>query len=337
MKKIETCTFLLLFLISFNFYAQRKIQFLDSISNDRIGYVSIDLLNGNGYYGNSEGVTYLDTVNFKSVKFTHISYYDKLELISTMKDTVYLKPKEIALDEVVLTKYFTGKKVEITKSISKGKDSIFCAFGTYGYQIAQFIKFDDAKTYYIDEFSIPIKQDDLYMKINNIKEFSTFLVKLSFHENYNGLPSDNTITESEYISVGKSEIKKGVITYKLVKPIKFAKNGIFSIITFLGQTDNNGDLLLESPHRVLKDKKGKEILFVKYLPIKIPLKESKSDTVNTFSKLFFSKENIYTRITPPISIPMNLVGVDKKEYIENLKRDMPIYYIDFGFKYFYYE
>ena len=125
-----------IFLISQGLYSQSHFRgiVLDSTSGSPISYVNIIRVdNGSGTVSNKNGIfELLSTNNNFVVRFSHISYKAKEYGAKSLKDTIYLAPKDNLIDEVVV--YPPSLKKRLLKSLSQS--------GIYyeNFHIKQFLK-----------------------------------------------------------------------------------------------------------------------------------------------------------------------------------------------------
>lgn len=100
MNKILSITIFLL--LTTNFYSQ-KILVFDSISSKPIPFANIEFSNNRGTITNEDGV--FKGNSDEQIFISHISYETKKVSGLNLKDTIYLKPVSIELDEVVLSNF----------------------------------------------------------------------------------------------------------------------------------------------------------------------------------------------------------------------------------------
>ncbi|WP_396150129.1 hypothetical protein [Flavobacterium sp.] len=325
----------LIFLLYFlKFEAQSlKFQILDSLTNSGIEFVSINLLNGNGFYSDEEGRVTADFSGVQTIELSHVSYENIRINTSEITDVIYLKKNIYQLKEIELSQ--SNKKKYLTEKLQRSNETSACGFGAYGFQLATLIKVNTKKKCFLDEVSIPIVLDKLWMKTNNNFDLPYSIVQISFLENNDGLPSDSLISNPEYFFIDKDVIKNEVIKFKLKSSIEIFDKGIFCSITLIGKADKDGNLVLESPIRRTFFR-NKEVVLTKYLPLQIPLKIDQNGPIS-FSKNSFSKNSKFSKVRPPVSVSIYLSDEDRENRLEEITKEMNNFKINIGFKYHYYE
>jgi hypothetical protein len=310
-----------------------SFQIKDNLTNKGIEYVSIDLLNGKGFYSNEVGLVVADFLGEKTIELSHVSYESRKINIDEIKDVVFLKQKVNQLNEIQLIQ--SGEKLFITKELEKSKSNKACLMGMYGFQIATLITIENEKQCYLNELTIPFKINDMLSQDNDDIKNPYSIIEFSFRNNINGFPSDTLIENPEFYFIDKKTLKKKLIHHSLLNKIKIPNEGVFCTITFLGKADENGNLILENPTRK-SYYNGKEILFTKYLPLEIPLYIDTGKN-KTFSRGSFSEKSVFKKITPPISASLELTNEERTEYINNKIEEMDNFKINIGYKLYYYE
>lgn len=324
----------LLLTVSICFSQKLKFQIKDSLTHKPVEFVSIDLLNGHGFYANEYGEVNLNYHGIEKIQISHLSYETKQIEIKNISDVIYLSQKKNQINEIKITQGI--KKVFLTHKKPKLKDHLFCDFGTYGYELAIPLKVETSdQKCYLDEITIPIRVDDMWMKINNIEKNPLSLIKISFQENVDNLPSDSLLNEPEYYFIDKKTLQRKSIQHKLKKRVMIPKEGLFCLITFLGEANEKGELLIEMP-TYKREINGKEIIFSKYQPLQIPIHEEVSEKI-TLSRNYFSKNSNFKKVFPRITTPSGLSKEETQLYLNNEINKMPNYNIELDYKFYYYE
>lgn len=325
--------FFIFFYSLFGYSQQIKFKVKDSLTNKGIEFVSVNFLNGYGVFSNAKGEVYLDLNGIENIELSHISYHNKTIKTNQIDSIIYLQQNFQSLKEIVVSK--KSKKKYYKENFKIKKNDSYVQFGTYGYQIASLIQIDSSNNSYLDEVYIPIEIDEVWMKVNRLNSIENSIVRISFHENVMNYPSENAIIDSENILIDKKILNKKGISHKLKEGILIPEEGIYCLITFLGKADLDGNLVLEMP--LYKQKyQGKEIDFIKYHPIVIPMNLNvKSDP--TYSRCVFSKDLSFSRLIPTVAVPAKYQGEEKKEYMQSRFSPNDNYSINIGFKYYKYE
>lgn len=331
-----TITLSLVLLISFlNGNSQnQKYIVKDSQTNVQIEFSGINFLNNTGIYTDAKGEFYADATKTPTIIVSHLSYEEKKVDLNNTDSIIYLTPKLISINEIVVESNKLKKQyIDINTSNKKTKN--FAGFGTYGYQLAVLIKpSDTSKKYYLDQISIPIKEDQIWMRINNVKKIPNALVRINFCKNLNNEPSDSLLNYSEYVLLNKKTYKRTSLDHKLNTKISVPKEGLFCIFTLLGKTDDSGNLIVEKP-TYKRNHHGEEIIFMKYLPIQIPLEDDKQ---TSFSRSYFNKENSsYCNISPSFSVPINLASEERDSFIKEKRNELDNFKVPIRYKLYFYE
>lgn len=310
-----------------------SFQIKDSITNKGIEFVSINMLNGKGFYSNENGFVIADFLGEKIIELSHVSYETKRINVSEIVNEVYLKQKVTELNEIQIIQ--SNKKSFISKELDKSKSNKACILGMYGFQIATLIESNTKKRSFLNDLVIPFKVNDMLSEVNNDFETPYSIIEISFRNNINGFPADSLIEKPEFFFIDKKTLRKEIIYYSLINKIMIPDEGIFCIITFIGKADENGQLILENPTRK-SYYKDKEILFTKYLPIEIPLYVD-NGKIKTFCRSSFNKNSLFRKITPPISAPIELNDEERADYLNKKIEEMDNFKINIGYKLYYYE
>ncbi|WP_439130761.1 carboxypeptidase-like regulatory domain-containing protein [Polaribacter sp.] len=175
MKKIFTLIFLQTIILS---YGQKKIYVIDSLTNKEIEYATIkfDKVN-DGTYSNENGIFHLPD-NIKKIEISCLGYKTR-KIVNLPNDTIFLKPKEIQLDEIILKK---NKKIVFGKKKSK----LDIGFSSYSESVI-FAK----KIVFKDNFFITKAHFDI---LNDQKERKfRFLI---YDLNKNLMPNNNILNQN---------------------------------------------------------------------------------------------------------------------------------------------
>jgi len=326
--------YILLLTLSSAIYSQSiRFQVKDSLTKENIEFVSVNLLNGTGFFTNEDGKVVADLSGINTIELSHVSYETKKILAANIGSIIYLQRRINLLNEIQIVgknskKYFTYK----TK---KTKEPSLFGFGTYGAQVAMLIQVDSEKDCFLDEVLIPVKVDELWKKINNIKVDPLSIVRITFNKNVEENPSDSLLQIAKYIFVDKKMLRNEIINFKLPTRIRIPKSGLFCVITMIGKADVNGNLQFEIPTRK-EEIDGKIVSFAKYLPIQIPINELHDDSAD-LSRNFFGTDLHFYKVKPAIAVPRALSKEETVDYLKYESAKMPNYKVGIGYKYFYYE
>lgn len=323
-----------LFISVFQFLNAQDLKFhvVDEISGLKIEFVSINLLNGKGFYGDKNGMVEYNFDGIDEIELSHISYFTKKIKVNSIGADVYLKPKDFSLNEVIIQN--NKEKVYKELKLEHQKSDSFFGFGTYGIQAITKLENPTNKNIYLEEVYIPVQYDEMYMQVNKQSKISNVIVKIDFYE-VNDTLAEFPITESNYAVITNKQIKKGIATIKLKNSIKMDTTGIRFAVTFIGKADDNGNLIFENPN-YFSTFQGKSIKMTKYIPIQIPLLIEKN-TLKTFTRSVFSENQRWIRIVPPISTPFSDSEEERMKKYEEKMNQYPNFTFNLGFKYYFYE
>ena len=100
MKNFLLITIFLFF--TANFYSQ-KILILDSLSNNPVTFANIEFSDNKGIITNEDGIFKVNSS--EQFIISHINYETKNPIDFVLKDTIYLYPISIELDEIVISSF----------------------------------------------------------------------------------------------------------------------------------------------------------------------------------------------------------------------------------------
>lgn len=203
---------LLLFLITFNVFAQEKTisgEIKDSENNSTLEYVNIGIVNKNtGTVSNSKGIFSLklnEKVSFNdTIVFSHVGYESKKIIVNQLNSTnnsIVLKPSENTLKEVVI-KFKQPKPKQFGRS-AKG---LSLMHSNFYYALDKDV---DDRLSREKGMKFKIKKD---CKVNDFNfnitsnEFKSVKFRLNFYKIENDLPT-NLIVDKDIIF----EVKNGFL------------------------------------------------------------------------------------------------------------------------------
>ncbi len=141
--KFYNITIILLFNLSFS---QNKITIADQNTKAPISYVTIAFdKSDNGFFSDKKGTFKFEKlVGVDEINVSCLGYENKLLNINKISDTIFLKPKEIDLPEII----FSNKKKKLkTKKIKDNAHNNFLVghMVAIGEELAYLIKTDNGK------------------------------------------------------------------------------------------------------------------------------------------------------------------------------------------------
>ena len=335
---LTTVRLTLFLTVSMMFSQSREIQIKNSLTNEKISFVSISMGSGTGFYSDSNGKFRISESENRIATLQHEDYIPTTVKFDTIKNTITLDPKPIELQEVKMPIQSRKRKYIKVKPIKISKNHPHAAFGTFGFEVAVLIRSNqNDKIRYISKVSIPFELDDLWMKINKLRDPPSILIKITFFQNNLNYPDEEKpISESEYFHVDARDIVKGRSTVKLINPIKIPNDGVYMVVTFLGKTNNEGDLIIESPSRI-EEYNQRRIVFQNYIPIQLPLAVGLNFEKSLARNFFNTIDKKFYKVTPPLSLD-KLTDVEKTQTdLRLLSQQCPDYYVPIELTLFSYE
>ncbi|CAH0336183.1 hypothetical protein FVB9288_01858 [Flavobacterium sp. CECT 9288] len=319
MKKLFLCISLSAFNIYFSNSQNRKLNILDSISKMPVKYANINFLNGYGLFSSENGDINISDINIKSIEISHISYELKKNDLKKLNDSiVFLKPKNIKLDEIIIKntqKLNVAKKINSKPIIHSDYNKMY--HSAIGLKFAFKINSHETKINYLKSIEIPVfkKANDVTRNMYPEKQYPyKTLIKLEILECVDGMPGENLNNYCKYEVIYSERINDSFTT-NFEKNIKIPEEGLFVAITFIGKVDENNSLIIEMPYDV--NKKFADKKFIKWILPNIPIIEKQNDT-KTFYRFDYEKDSKWRQIEKPIIYSKN------KEY--------PIFDIGIGYK-----
>lgn len=206
--------FHLFFLISFSISAQIKGVIKDSVSGKPISYVNIWVENENiGTTSEENGEFSINTNEKNKILIFSALGFEKKKIKASQSNEVFLKPVATQIDEVVISKRFGTKELEI----GKVKNETFQAFDNGPRIDVKFFPYNPIykKTKYIKKVTI--------FTDSNL-ENATF--KIHFYSvDANGFPAEELLDKDFLVSVNKG-VKRYLFDVSDFN-LRMPKNGVF--------------------------------------------------------------------------------------------------------------
>lgn len=229
--------FSLLFLValSINSFGQSKVVIQDKETKEPVPYVNIAIADEKIEFNADENgfFTLPETDPSKTIYFSAVGY-DKLSLqVLEIKDTIFLDPKPIALNEVVIG---SGKKANsvVINPIKKAKKKWYAAGGGMGSTLMSARYFPFKEEYTTTPFLNKVK-----FRVNAEKEY-TFNIRLC-SVNADGSPGDYLYGENILVTVDKKEKYVEVDFSKIA--VRIPKAGLFIVMEHLAIKPNRLTIL----------------------------------------------------------------------------------------------
>jgi len=206
--------------------AQIKSVLIDSTSNLPIPYVNIWVENENiGTTSNKKGVFKIENIkqdDKKILVFSSLGFEINKLLVSEIKDSIFLKPISISLDEVLITKKLNTKKLIVDK-FKKSKSNSYILCSRKPWMFAKYFKY---KSNYDN---IPFIKSFTFLTNSKVKN-AKFNIRL-YEKNESGEPG-NPIYEKNIFGYAKKGKHKTVVD---ISDLDFLipKNGFFVVVEWL--------------------------------------------------------------------------------------------------------
>ena len=217
---------ILIIIVSLSFcgFSQKKIYVFDSITGVPIEYATIKFSNINdGTYSNLKGMFELP-LSVNEFSINSIGYESKT-FSKSISDTIFLKPKEILLDEVFV-------KNKITEIYGKKKSKLYIGFNSNSESLifAKRIKLQDNVS--IRKIHFDIKNDNKKKKIR----------LLIFNEENGKIKNNNIITKNivSELTPNQNTIVFDVISNNII--LEKGKYYIAIEVFDLGKTNSNSSI-----------------------------------------------------------------------------------------------
>ena len=246
MKNLYTFLFLITGLATIA--QQKTFTVIDDSNKNSIPYVSVNFLNGYGIYAGADGVVTLGNETIE-VELSCLGYETKRVKVKDINDKVFLFPKPIELDEVVVETKKIKKEEEVVKA-KKHQNVTYMCRSAIGRQYAFLIK-EKQDNSYLKGISLPLMKKDLVIPPIGSKEDPfkkkpyKSVIKIDIIENSNGIPGEKLNEFEQVVIIDNNADKLFDIT--LDREIPVPAEGFFVRLTILGNADENGKLISEFP------------------------------------------------------------------------------------------
>lgn len=290
---IKKCIGILLFILSWNNYAQTTVK--DSLTQQGVSFATISFGNGHGIFADDEGLFVFTEKLYPDVDSLFISalgYKDFKIATSNLPKTILLKQKIDQLDEIVLTARIDRKFKEEKMKPYLDDDYYKCWLPTIESEIAVYFPNVDEPLKKISKVHFPITLEssdwDKRKRSNAEKrEFST-LFKVKFYSNDNGFPGKELTYETiVFIATEKDGDVHNldVSNYDIFVP----QSGFFVSLQVMGYTDEKGKLLPNKKYKEVKTGTGIVKIPTNFRPL-LPFTDEIPEN-KTFIKSVFTNNN----------------------------------------------
>lgn len=220
--KNKQCLSVLLIFISQVIFCQKQFFIKDSITNETLKFVKIEI-DDNNYYTDSLGsFTISENTDNKILTIKKTGYYQNNIMLSNIKNEILLRPKEIEIENIIIKQkkqFVVGERV-YKKSTTYLTDNV---------QLGILLKNKEESVGFI-------RSIEFFIKKNSMDE--NRYLELSFNEidAMNNFSENSTITIVEPISkILKFKNKIDLSSYK----IPFGKNGILIGLKLINKVGSN--------------------------------------------------------------------------------------------------
>lgn len=248
------------FSLSFLFnYSQERTFLIDNIKNEKIPYATIYYpVSKKGYYTNDKGFFEFSKKSVDSVYVSCLGYKTLKITTDLIKDTIFLNPDIVVLDEIEISK---KRVIENKIGFKKGNNYWY---GGKHIEIGVIVKpKKELENVYIKEFILPVRKKRL-QKTKKNNEFNS-VIKIGVFSVKNNLPYKNVLEKSILINYNQDSEK--IIKVDLTdEDIFFTKEGLFFNIVLVGEIDSIGNVTPEVyplPGIICTNKKSKDFSYVK--------------------------------------------------------------------------
>lgn len=321
---MKELTKLLLFLIFFNYnvYCQVTYYVKDSLSGNELPYANVNFKNGYGFFANEKGVFIIKDSLIKEVEISYIGYKSKKVILSIENQIINLQHSTINLNEVVIkaTKKLKKRFSEVNAIIHNDVYRMY--WSSIGMQYAFKIA-NQNKESFLEEITIPIIKKDFNQITGNgplERQLFNTVFKINFYTNLNEKPNVLLNNYEQVFAINSSNSSNEFIL-KMNDRIDIPENGMFLILTILGNANENNDLMLELPYNIVYNN-GKAFKHLKLILPDFPLVELK-DSITTYFRYPFVDKSEWKSISQPMFYSLN------KTY--------PIFNIGLGYKVGFYD
>ena len=279
--------------------AQKQITVLDSISKSPVAYAAINLNNNYGIYANDKGMATITDSLVNRVIISSMGYADKTVALQKEMQVVYLIPKPIQLNEVVVTQNKKIKRRELLVKPKMHQDThameMSCATAQYAFLIPA-----EKNESYLTAITLPLIkiafEAEGYPGVFEKVLFRT-LARVEILANNNGLPGEKLNNYEQYAVITNS-INDKQFDLKLDEELPMPASGLFVQLTMLGKADENGNLSKELPYTNIDRNGDTTIKFFKWMQPNFPLVERPKGTL-TFVKFPFMENSSWQTINEP--------------------------------------
>jgi len=267
-------TFLLLFASAA--FAQQKFTVRDSLTQKPVAYATVNLLNDYGLYANADGEVTIEDKAITAIEVSSIGYGAKKIVLATVTDDVYLSPRSIELDEVVVA-VKKPKRIEGVVKPKGHQNEAKMSVSYIGMMYAFLVKPDKANSY-LTKIVMPLMEKDFVWDVGKKqdpfkKTAYKALIKVEVLVNNNDTPGDKLNDYKQIVLIDNAK-DATEFTFNLSDEVAVPKDGLFVKLTILGNADQSGNLIAETPYDLSIDKDGKQRKWSKQMQPHFPLFEA---------------------------------------------------------------
>jgi hypothetical protein len=262
MKNISLILFLI-FNISFSQIT--KHQIFDFKTNEPISFSTIIVINNEqtSFYSDEKGIFDIDKSKIDSIQISSLGYVNLILKTNQLTDSVFLTPKVVQLNEIII------KQNHLSKKKIKPKKAKLLFNLTPTSQLGILVQNrKNKKNSYLKKIHIPIRNETWTLK----KSFNS-VFRIHLFSNKNNVP-DIPLIDKPFMIFCNQDSNDFIDLNISEEEINFNENGFFICIEMLGEIDNDRNI-----------KKNKLVLPA----FEFTNKESKDILITTYEKNFFTR------------------------------------------------
>jgi len=272
MKKL---IYIILAFNCFVFYAQVFVV-VDSQTKELLPFAGI-VIDNEGFYTNENG-RFTIKENSKTLKINHLGYEDFSSGIKDVKDTVFLIPKSILINEVTIS--HNNNKIQKIGYLKKSKYSV----GLLSPKVENIIVIMPTNSAitgsFVEKIEFPLDKFKLYNKKDKLYKNTPAVVRINIYTVKNNLPKEQIFSSKpiKFIMSDKEIVSVDVSN----EMIKLPKEGLCFGIEMIGKIDENGEFVEENAYTrpIFTHQSSKDYEAVTYRTNSILKKEEEYYPVN---------------------------------------------------------
>lgn len=227
-------TIIIAILLASNIIYSQKIIICDSITKSPIPFANISTITS-GTYSDLNG-TVLVPSDYENITVSHISYFSKNLVYNRNLDTIFLAPKTVLLEEVIISPS-PSKKVNLG-FLKRDKRLSSLPIQPQRELVIEIIPDSAYVNFKIEKIEIPLNKIKLYNKKDKIYKNKKAIFRLNIYTLKNEKDL-HLIYQSEYTDFIMSEREKHVFDISR-EDIRLNDKSMFFGVEMIGTIDDNG-------------------------------------------------------------------------------------------------